>query len=215
MKKCVHVFLFLILTYKIFGQVNPPSIPKEYSTDDVYSVVKCGKDEYRWKKNKEKLSGYISFSCKIGEGGGIYKGYEGEGLFINGFRHKKWTLKNCHSQLRYILNYNKGAIIGYYKVYYQYYKPLKINGNITNIKCDTILYETNFIEGNGTWKDFHDNKVLKEIGDYRSGKKEGVWFYYLDNSTLYLKRYFEKGIMIREEGVELPLDYKIQIKREL
>lgn len=206
MKKHILLFVLILLTNNISGQFIPPKMPVEYSSNDIYSTIQEGKEEFRWKKNKKKVSGIITFVCEIDGGGGIYRGYEAKGLFINGFKHGKWVETNCHTRVVSITNYNKGLITGFYKVYYEYYKPIKkSNGYRGNIKCDTILYETTFTEGNGIWKDFHENRTtVKEVGTYKDGKKDGEWLYYYPNSVLYLKQYFEKGDLIREERIEVP-----------
>lgn len=213
-KKLIILFVIIQIANNFYAQnIQPLVIPTFYYTDNLTITTIDGKDEYRWKDSKKKLSGMIEFDCKIDGGGGIYRGYEGKGLFVNGFKHKKWKIISCDSRVIRIINYNKGLITGNYKIYYEYYKPIKRkDGSISNIKSDTIFYETTFLDGNGIWKDFYKNGNLKILGTYKSGKKDGEWLFYFRGNILYQKLYYENGILLKTEKIEIPHKYGRQVE---
>lgn len=126
------------------------------------------KEIFIWKNTNEKVDGLVEFQCNnermnIAENSGI----EGKIIFKNGLKNGESVFRNCQTTINYTLNYKNGIIDGICRIY------LKM-GKIRNEKIvttDTIFYETTFVNGNGIWKDFYGNGHLKEIGEYKQGKK--------------------------------------------
>jgi membrane associated rhomboid family serine protease/antitoxin component YwqK of YwqJK toxin-antitoxin module len=52
------------------------------------------------------------------------------------------------------------------------------------------------INGEGTYKKYYDNGVLQEQGDYRNGKREGLWLGFHQNGTKYFEEYFNNGRLV-------------------
>jgi hypothetical protein len=86
---------------------------------------------------------------------------------------------------------------------------------------DSILYETNFVNGSGKWKTFYGSFrgfAIRETGFYENGKKSGEWCYYTTqdwchNFTergvfLYRKEYYEDGILVKEKNFEVSEEYE-------
>ena len=50
----------------------------------------------------------------------------------------------------------------------------------------------------GLWEEYHDNGKLKETGNYKDGKQEGLWEYYQDNGVLDRRVYYkdEKNVWV-------------------
>jgi hypothetical protein len=185
---------------------QPPEIT--FYHNDQYEIYKenvNGLDVYKWMKNSKKISEYVRLSCTPDWGGGIYRGYSGKGLFVDGLRHGKWKLEKCDTGIEQEISYNKGLITGYYKVFFG-------QGTTKNGKWiksgDSILYETNFMNGNGEWKNFYGSTrefAIRETGYYKDGKKSGEWRYYTPRGFfLHRKEYYEKGILIGYEEFEIP-----------
>jgi antitoxin component YwqK of YwqJK toxin-antitoxin module len=177
---------------------------------------------YKWKKDKKKVSERIRLGCGFDEDI-IYHGHSGGGLFVNGLRHGKWILRSCDSGVKQEINYNKGLVTGHYKVYVTLITiKSEYAGEIINTfrdrekvhYRDTILYETNFGDGdgNGEWKSFWGYTkgfAIRETGYYKNGKKSGEWCYYTAKGNfLYRKEYYENGVLIRYEYFEIPDEYR-------
>jgi antitoxin component YwqK of YwqJK toxin-antitoxin module len=214
-----------------------------YFSDIICHIDSNGIEIYKFKKTNEKISNYINFGCEIDGEGGVDKGYEGEGQLTNGRRHGKWKIRMCDSDIKQEIHYNNGLVTGHYKAYRTLYDVKK--GEIINfyrdrkkIKYrDTILYETDFINGNGYWKNFYSDNSIRETGFYEGGKKSGEWRYYIQKQLhgkeyyengkwkslyeaekesgkikrenfLYKKEYYENGILIKREEFEIPFEYQ-------
>lgn len=52
------------------------------------------------------------------------------------------------------------------------------------------------VNGEGTYKKFYDNGVLQEQGDYRNGKREGLWIGQHRNGTKYFEEYYSHGDLV-------------------
>ena len=177
----IYVISFSTISHYCYGQdqkvTTPPKLSFHY--ESAYKITEeNGVQVYRVKNNNNPLAGYIQFMCIVGD-----EGFSSEGLFLNGKRHKKWLFEVCNDATRYEINYNRGILHGYFKVY----TPL-------NSKADTIFYETTFTNGTGIWKDFYGNGDIKAMGAYKSNKKDGEWFLYTKGNNLYRKIYYENGI---------------------
>lgn len=150
-----------------------------------------GKEVYIWKRFGQKVTGLVNFQCIDMLDVGIRDGFEGQINFKEGLKHGLTKIRNCQTGTSYEMNYSNGVLDGYFKAYLNFLKY--ING--ISVEVDSVLYETTFINGNGIWKDYYGNGNLKEVGKYKSGKKEGEWLYYDNENFLYLKQHYNNGIL--------------------
>jgi len=91
-----------------------------------------------------------------------------------------------HGEVRWKKSYSYGHLMDYIS----YYKSGEIKDSIVyKIPKVYSSYSQNHIEKNdikdGPWIDYHRNKnTVKEIGNYKNGKREGLWKFYHENSEL-------------------------------
>ena len=210
MKRFLIILIFASLILNVHSQqFVPPIFIHEYcDLYDFYMEIENGVPVYRLKTDSSKISGDVYLSCPLNEPS--YKGHEGEGRFVDGRRDGKWKLGRCITGVQQERNYDKGLITGNYKVFYE----LGYSKNGKWIKTgDSILYETNFVHGTGEWKDFEGDPyggfAPRVTGYYKDGKKSGVWCYYLGENAdfVYRKKYYEAGVLIKEEDFEIPAKY--------
>lgn len=151
-----------------------------------------GKEVYIWKRFGQKVTGLVNFQCIDMMDVGIRDGFEGLINFKGGLKHGLAKIRNCQTGTSYEMNYNNGFLDGYLKIYLETEKY--IDGQM--VKIYSIFYETTFTNGNGIWKDYYGNGNLKEVGEYKSGKKEGEWLYYENENFLCLKQHYRNGISV-------------------
>ena len=193
--KIISIIIISAINHYCYGQqdtsvTTPPKLDFHYESS--FKITdEDGVKVYRRKRDNKKPTGYIKFDC-LGDG----EGSSSEGLFQNGKKHKRWLVKICNDATRYEINYDMGIMNGRYKVYI----------SLTQ-KKDTVFYETTFTNGTGIWKDFHSNGDIKEVGEYKSNKKEGEWLIYDKGNILCEKWYYENGISVKMERIELPPGY--------
>lgn len=80
------------------------------------------------------------------------------------------------------------------------------NLTITNGKTDSILsYTGNFIDDNpdGKYVHYQDNGNIGDEGNYIMGKKEGDWYKYNSDGTLFMIITYRNGTEIRYDGVRI------------
>ena len=212
--RCLGILFFMANVVCVYAQKipAPPAPLIGYSINTVEVTNENGLDVHRIKKGNKLMDGVVSFTL-YDDGGGNQFGFSGDNLrFVNGLRDKRWNIFSVDNWMCYVINYNKGLITGQYKVYFEYYKPIKKkDGSLSNIKCDTTMYETNFVDGNGIWKDFYRNGNIREIGQVKSGKREGEWLHYFRGNILYKKKYYQEGVLIKEEDIPLPEGYQREV----
>ncbi|WP_103867035.1 toxin-antitoxin system YwqK family antitoxin [Aquimarina sp. I32.4] len=108
-----------------------------------------------------------------------------KGKFHKGYKDGFWktTYKN---KLVKTENWNKGFIIGKYRVY-------DIKGN--------LLYQTNFgAKGNGKFKDFYyATGILKQEGNYENGKKQDEWCEYDKEGKLTKTVIYKEGMIVKDK----------------
>ncbi|MFC5047337.1 toxin-antitoxin system YwqK family antitoxin [Aquimarina hainanensis] len=104
-----------------------------------------------------------------------------KGTFNKGYKDGFWKT-TYNNKLVKTANWNKGLIMGKYRVYNT---------------VGTLLYQTNFgTLGNGKYKDyFYKTGTLKQEGDYKNGKKQGAWCSYDQKGTLLETTIYNQGII--------------------
>ena len=174
-----------------------------YPNGNIYTEYENGLSVYKWVNDKKKISGKFQFSCLYDWEELIYSNCEGEGQFIDGLMSGKWELERCSRMgVKQEINYNRGLITGRYKVFVADF----------GASDTTMLYETDFINGTGIWKDFYgsfQDYNIYETGFYENGKKSGEWCYYTEKgSIIYRKEYYKNGILVKEKDFKIPEEYK-------
>ncbi len=207
MKKILLVIV-LMLCINVFGQKHKEIVqmPAIYVNSlNLRTTIKSGKEFFSFIKKSNVLinSEYLIMirkrkvkkpqpyrSMKIIECDVLLNyGFKGisthiylEGFFFNGYKNGLWktTFKN---KLVKTENWNKGLILGRYRVY--------------NMKGE-ILYKTTFgFKGNGKCEDYYyKSGILKQEGNYLNGKKEGKWCDYDEQGAIKKIIYYEKGTPI-------------------
>lgn len=102
--------------------------------------------------------------------------------------------------------YSKGKLNGEQKTYYDNgklksivkYVNDRVNGIISYDINGKILHQSNFENGNGTWKFFWSNGKLSEEGKYTAGRKDGIWKRYSQNGNLESTVIYDKGRILKE-----------------
>ena len=81
------------------------------------------------------------------------------------------------------------------------YKPCTQGGNIEwpgNIRGDRVCYQKQQRDGTylneGHYKQFYKNGKIAVEGEFKDGKKEGLWVQYDEKGEKNLEKYFEKGV---------------------
>jgi hypothetical protein len=84
------------------------------------------------------------------------------------------------------LQEQKGYIITTYRV----------KGNIKRISG----YDNNLLPS-GKWVEYYGNNRVKEIGEYKNGKKIKKWKYYdIDGNTTHTEKYEKNGVVVSKHG---------------
>ena len=206
MKKII-ILLTLIIGFNSFGQ-NPkesPSIPAIHVNSlDLKVTIKSGKEFFSFIEKDKVLKNreYLIMVREVekskahlydgnDEGNDIRNyGFKGisthiylEGFFIDGYKNGIWKTTYKNKMVKSI-NYNKGLVIGKYRVY-------DTKGN--------LLYKTTFgTQGNGKFKDYYyTTGILKEEGNYENGKKEGEWCTYNEQGHTKEIIFYEKGMPLK------------------
>ncbi|WP_103867036.1 toxin-antitoxin system YwqK family antitoxin [Aquimarina sp. I32.4] len=194
MKNYLTISLFLILS-SVYGQekevIPPKPIPLTFTHLLILDNDIEGKIKYFRKSDNYNLNGqYKVYETKLNTNTDIVNsyyntGYKFIGKFHKGYKDGFWktTYKN---KLVKTENWNKGFIIGKYRVY-------DIKGN--------LLYQTNFgAKGNGKFKDFYYvTGILKQEGNYENGKKQDKWCEYDKEGKLTKTVIYKDGIEVKDE----------------
>ncbi len=120
-------------------------------------------------------------STDIGQG--KYTGFDEIGSFNKGYKNGFWKTKYKNKLVK-TMNYNQGLLIGRYRVY--------------NVKGDLLYKTTLGAKGTGKYKDYYyETGVLKEVGNYKNGKKEGQWLYYDKNGKETRRMHYKDGMLVK------------------
>jgi uncharacterized protein len=123
-----------------------------------------------------------------------------EGEFVNGNEDGPWFEQIGDTYTRG--TYRDGLRNGMWYCYY-----LDVNGE----KTDSLLnFKGGYIEDNPDGKHIYywENGKVKDEGIYIMGKKEGDWFKYNFDGTLFMIITYKQGIEIRYDGVKIKPPYE-------
>ena len=154
---------------------------------------------WKWYFENEQLM--IEEEYKSGIREGIHTEYDEsgkvieEGEYLNGLEEGPWfTLSGDYFEKG---TYRDGLKTGKWSSWYL---------NQAENKTDSILSFTgNFVEDNPDGKHVYywENGKIKDEGNYIAGRKDGDWFKYNSDGTLFLIITYQAGVEIRYDGVKL------------
>ncbi len=189
--------LLFCLTLAIYHSLSFGQLKDKYNTitesidEDELSYNKNCQNTIYYDKRKDSIANNVFFFI-YGKKKDIYNSilYESAGLILSGKKEGWWVL----DYLKFDSNNNKIAKHEFYK-----------NGFIENLKICVfyketdsllkILYQTNFKNGTGYYKDYNRyGKVIAE-GNYKDGCKDKWWKYYNDKGYLIRKEKYNKGVL--------------------
>ena len=111
------------------------------------------------------------------------------GDIVNGKKEGWWRYEylpdsNNNTILKYEV-YKNGLLLNYY--FDLFYKETD--------SLLKILYQADFKNGTGYYKDYNHNRTLIAEGNYKDGCKDGWWKYYNSKGLLIRKEKYNKGIL--------------------
>ena len=123
-----------------------------------------------------------------------------EGEFVNGNEDGPWFELTGDSFIRG--TYRDGLRNG---MWYNFY--LDRNGEKTDSLC---YFKGSFIEDNPNGKHswYWENGNLKDEGNYVNGRKEGEWYKYNFDGTLFMIITYKQGVETRYDGVKIKPPYE-------
>ena len=122
-----------------------------------------------------------------------------EGEFIDGNEDGVWFEKIGDAYMKG--SYSNGLRNGKWAYYY-----LNANGDRTDSIC---YFRGSYVEDNPDGKHvwYYENGKVKTEGVYVMGKKEGDWYMYNEDGTLFLIITYRNGIEIKYDGVKIKPSY--------
>jgi len=123
-----------------------------------------------------------------------------EGEYVNGNEDGPWFEQIGDTYIRG--TYRDGLRTG---MWYNFYLDTKEG------KTDsTCFFKGSFLEDNPDGKHIYywENGKVKDEGNYVNGKKEGDWYKYNSDGTLFLVITYKQGVEIRYDGVKIKPPYE-------
>lgn len=211
MKTIIGTLLLMLLLFNFDGNCQPqqPNLTFQSRSSFVIEDID-GVSVYRWKHNNQKVTGEVHILRNQDFSTSTVYHDEMKGKLVNGLQQGKWIYgsPNMAGKINEV-NYDKGLIVGDYIVRARIDSVIvyKEGHTVKNrwVSRDTIYYKTFFTEGDGLWTDFHGNGTIKEEGTLKAGRKHGEWRYYTRiGNFLFRKRYYEDGILVKQEDYKIP-----------
>jgi uncharacterized protein len=111
-----------------------------------------------------------------------------KGEYVDGLEEGVWTYQL--GDIKAEGSYKEGKRTGVWKYWYD-------NGNLN--------FEGSYLDDNADGKHtfYWDNGKIKEEGSYIMGKREGEWYKYNYDGTLFLTTTYKNGIEIKYDGVKI------------